>query len=132
MTHTCCHFGVLDREDMKLITYDNGRPAYEDLSGDMALVILDHDSSTIRDTRASKVERDNAELLDSLMEDFDRQLQEVEPTLRNLERFLQGYWRQRMAQVFVVDHNVVGEMKSCLNDVKTSECPRKRANKIGC
>ncbi|KAJ4229177.1 hypothetical protein NW759_003899 [Fusarium solani] len=130
MTHTCCHLGVFDRTFMKLVTNDDGNPAYEELysddsMGDMALVILDRDSNTIQETRTSKVERDNADLLNSLMKDFDRKLQGTEPTLETLQNFLRGYWRQRMARVFIVDDNAVDEMKTCLSNVQTYVLPER-------
>lgn len=122
MTHTCCHCGVLDRCTLQSCTSDNGHPAYDYDWRCNTPVILDCDTVVVQETRADVVQQRNAVLLDSLMEEFSRQLGGADATRGALNHFLNGFWRRRMATVFAVDEDILDEMKECLGEVKTRKC----------
>lgn len=119
MTHTCCHFRILDKHVLKFVTFDEHDPSYEQL------VILDHDAKVIQETRADKVEHKNANLLDSLMEEFSVQLNVAEPTVEKFVNFLNGDWRSRIERLFAVDEDIINGMRECLSDVKTHVWPER-------
>ncbi|KAJ4312054.1 hypothetical protein N0V84_010126 [Fusarium piperis] len=125
MTHTCCHFEVLDRNTLECVTSDDGRPAYMEVNKFNALVIVDCDTVAVQETRADEVEQRNAVLLDSLVEEFGRQLRRTEATRRTLEDFLHGFWRRRIEGLFAVDEDIVNGMKERLDDVKTYVWPER-------
>lgn len=124
MTHTCCYFAVLDRDSLKCVTSDDGRPDYTKVGFDNALVILDRDTSTILETRTDEAEQRNSALLNSLMEELNSQLDEVEPTMDNFVNFLKGDWRSRIERLFTVDEEIVNGMRERLSDVKTRKCSK--------
>ncbi|KAM6516485.1 hypothetical protein FALCPG4_014668 [Fusarium falciforme] len=119
MTHTCCHFQILDRGTSEFVSFEQCEPIYAQL------VILDHDAKVIQETRADKVEQKNAALLDSLMEEFSVQLNVAEPTVENFVKFLKGGWRSRIERLFTVDEDIVNGMRECLSDVKTHVWPER-------
>ncbi|EEU34027.1 uncharacterized protein NECHADRAFT_85464 [Fusarium vanettenii 77-13-4] len=124
MTHTCCHFGVLNMERLEIVTGGDGGPAYKSLWWHKWFVILGRKKAMIKKVRAGLWARGNASLLDSLMEEFDGELQGTEPSPETLKSFLNSYWRQRMAQLFHVDEESV-------NDVKTYKLPERAQRLLG-
>ncbi|RSL54327.1 hypothetical protein CEP54_009949 [Fusarium duplospermum] len=122
MTHTCCHFRILNKGTLKFVALD-GAPRLTEFGTNRQLVILDHDAKVIQETRADKIEQRNAALLDSLMEEFSGQLNMVEPTTKKFGHFLKGYWRSHIEQLFAVDEAIVNGMRECLSDVKTHVLP---------
>ncbi|WAO94620.1 Hypothetical protein NCS54_01221200 [Fusarium falciforme] len=119
MTHTCCHFQILDQDTLEFVTFDECDPSFKQL------VILDHDAKVIQKTRADRVEQKNAGLLDSLMEEFSVQLNVAEPTVENFVNFLKGDWRSRIERLFTVNEDIVNGMRESLSDVKTHVWPER-------
>ncbi|RMJ18082.1 hypothetical protein CDV36_002229 [Fusarium kuroshium] len=122
MTHTCCHFRILDKDALEFVTFEDA-PSYDRFREHRALVILDRGAKVITETRGDKVEQRNAALLDSLMEEFSGQLNMGEPTTKKFGHFLKGPWRSRIEQLFAVDEDIVNGMKEYLREVKTHVLP---------
>lgn len=105
MTHTCCMLEKLGK---------NGH--YID-------AILNCNPSTARDIRQSEEERRNAELLDTLTEEFSNVMQQ-DYQGKPLLDFIFGYWKTRIENLYAVREDEVQKMQKHVNNVRTGIWPR--------
>lgn len=64
-------------------------------------------------------ERRDAHQLDDLMEEFAGKIKKLGSSPKALEGFIWGYWRRRISELFVVDHEAVDDMERVLESVRT-------------
>lgn len=69
--------------------------------------------------RSDQREQENAALLETLMEEFIAYMIGMQPSPRSLEIFANGYWRQRMSEIYAVDLNKIKDINDCLIGTKT-------------
>ncbi|KAF5545133.1 hypothetical protein FMEXI_6184 [Fusarium mexicanum] len=110
MTHTCCEFTVVDRPDILSEKYD---------------VLMNCDQERWQKIRSDKREQENAALLETLMEDFMAYMIGMEPSQWSLEIFVNGYWRQRMSELYAVDADEIKDINNCLIGTKTYVLPHR-------
>ncbi|KAF5540053.1 hypothetical protein FNAPI_10593 [Fusarium napiforme] len=108
MTHTCCESTILDRPDISSEKFD---------------VLMNCDPGRWQKIRSDKREQENATLLETLMEEFIAYMIGMESSPRSLETFVNGYWRQRMSEIYAVDSNEMKDINSCLVGTKTHMLP---------
>jgi hypothetical protein len=72
--------------------------------------------------RSDKREQENAALLETLMEEFIAYMIGMESSPRSLEIFVNGYWRQRMSEIYAVDSNEIRDIRNRLIGTKTCKC----------
>ncbi|CVL04827.1 uncharacterized protein FMAN_12890 [Fusarium mangiferae] len=111
MTHTCCQFTVIDRPD---------------ISPDKFNLLMNCDPRKWQKIRSHKREQENAALLERLMEEFIAYMMHMRLSTRSLEIFVNGYWRQRMSEIYAVDSNEIKNIQNCLVGIKTQRCASKQ------
>jgi hypothetical protein len=104
MTHTCCML-----EDV-----ENGNRS-------KIKVILSCNPSTVKDIQQSEEERRNAELLDTLTEEFSNVMQQ-DYQAKSLFDFIFGYWKTRIEGLYAVREEEVQKMQNHVNNVRTGKC----------
>ncbi|KAJ4160287.1 hypothetical protein NW754_003413 [Fusarium falciforme] len=85
--------------------------------------ILNCNPSTTRDIRQSEEERRNAELLDTLTEEFSNVMQQ-DYQEKSLLDFIFGYWKTRIEDLYAVREDEVQKMQKHVNNVRTGIWPR--------
>ncbi|KAJ4321204.1 hypothetical protein N0V84_005451 [Fusarium piperis] len=105
MTHTCCMLEALEG------------------SREVFKITRNCDPTIVRDIRQSEVEKRNAELLDTLMEEFTNVMQKNYHASPLLD-FLFGYWKERIEYFYAVREDEVQEMQQHVNNVRTGIWPR--------
>ncbi|KAF5721691.1 hypothetical protein FMUND_3496 [Fusarium mundagurra] len=108
MTHTCCEFTILDRPDISSENFD---------------ALINCDPGRWQKIRNDKREQENAALLETLMQEFIAYMIGMESSPRSLEIFVNGYWRQRISEIYAVDLNEIKDMDSCLVGTQTYVLP---------
>ncbi|KAM6532854.1 hypothetical protein FALCPG4_005902 [Fusarium falciforme] len=103
MTHTCCMLEELRKNDH-----------YID-------AILNCNPSTARDIRQSEEEGRNAELLDTLTEEFSNIMQQ-DYQKKSLLDFIFGYWKTRIEGLYAVREEEVQKIQEHVNNVRTGKC----------
>ncbi|KAF4438243.1 hypothetical protein FACUT_5108 [Fusarium acutatum] len=73
--------------------------------------------------RSDKREQESAALLETLMEEFIAHMIGMKSSPRALEIFVDGYWRQRMSEIYAVDSNEIKAIKNCLVGTETYILP---------
>ncbi|KAM6520477.1 hypothetical protein FSOLCH5_005270 [Fusarium solani] len=81
-------------------------------------VILSCNPSTVKDIQQSEEERRNAELLDTLTEEFSNVMQQ-EYQAKSLFDFIFGYWKTRIEGLYAVREEEVQKMQNHVNNVRT-------------
>ncbi|KAJ4223507.1 hypothetical protein NW759_006143 [Fusarium solani] len=104
MTHTCCMLEDVETGNRSEIK-----------------VILSCNPSTVKDIQQSEEERRNAELLDTLMEEFSNVMQQ-EYQAKSLFDFIFGYWKTRIEGLYAVREEEVQKMQNHVNNVRTGKC----------
>lgn len=112
MTHTCCSLTCLD-------------PKKEHFNESKLLhnhwVITASRPKDIEATRSSAHEQENSQLLESLMKEFAHQMLNLDPGLDALEKFIWGYWRRRISEIYIVDPRKIVEMGNVVTKLQTGE-----------
>ncbi|KAF5620129.1 ankyrin repeats (3 copies) domain protein [Fusarium sp. NRRL 52700] len=108
MAHTCCEFTVVDRPDISSENVD---------------VLMNCDPERWQKIRSGKREQENAALLENLMEEFIAYMMDMESSPRSLDIFVNGFWRQRISEIYAVDADEIKDMKNCLVGTKTYVLP---------
>ncbi|KAF5675365.1 hypothetical protein FCIRC_7349 [Fusarium circinatum] len=116
MTHTCCEFAILDRLD---------------ISSEKFNVLMNCEPERWQKIRSNKREKENAALLESLMEEFIAYMIGMESSPRSLEIFVNGYWRQRISEIYAVDANETKDINSFLVGTKTYVLPDRVRDLLG-
>jgi hypothetical protein len=110
MTHTCCNLDV--------------HPTWE-------LAIQHRNRESFQQIRLDEEELQNAKLLDELMQELVQELREAVSHLGDFKEFIKGRWRRRMSELFVVDSEVVLNMRKTLSNVQTRNVPQSLKNLFG-
>ncbi|RSM00004.1 hypothetical protein CEP52_009408 [Fusarium oligoseptatum] len=112
--------GFLDRspEDPYNLGLNTNSTGWHYLAAHASIRAWDEDTKML----LHEASRWNAALLDSLTEEFSDQLNMAEPTTKEFNKFLKGYWRSRIEQLDV-DEDIVNGMRECLSDVRTHVLP---------
>ncbi|KAF4432125.1 hypothetical protein F53441_13844 [Fusarium austroafricanum] len=104
MTHTCC--------EIKTVKSPNPSPKNFQ-------VIMDCDKEKLQRIRSDQQEQQNAALLETLMQDFARCIENMITSKKALEVFILGYWRWRISELFTVDATFLSNLENCGVNVKT-------------
>ncbi|KAJ4371129.1 hypothetical protein N0V83_004345 [Neocucurbitaria cava] len=117
MRHTCCALKHVNLEEKRLrmpsdvVSQWWGWPK----------VIANRDPEMVQKIKSDQREQENAQQLDTLMEEFTTHLKRLEPSPKALESFVWGYWRRRISKLFTVDIELLDETERVVEDVRTCE-----------
>ncbi|KAF5252645.1 hypothetical protein FANTH_2540 [Fusarium anthophilum] len=100
MTHTCCEFAVIKRPDISSKKFN---------------ALMNCKPQRWQRIRSDKREQENAVLLETLMDEFIAYMVGMESSPRSLEVFVNGYWRQRISEIYAVDGDEIKNIKNCLS-----------------
>lgn len=100
MTHTCCSFESINEDIVKdLVSTVSCKPA----------AIFSCRAEKVQEIR-SCAERSSARLLEDLMAEFTLHLSRQSSDAQTFERFIAGYWRRRISEIYYPDLRVLCEM----------------------
>ncbi|KAI1457538.1 hypothetical protein F4805DRAFT_428169 [Annulohypoxylon moriforme] len=125
MEHTCCALSEVSVLDGKCVEIK-----YEMVPtwGMNRVVLVNRNPEMVRKVRADDSER---RLLESLMDEFTQELEKMGLSPKVLERFLWGYWRRRMSELYAVDPKILDEMGQFVDNVQTHVLPPGALNFLG-
>ncbi|KAF5597921.1 hypothetical protein FPCIR_3497 [Fusarium pseudocircinatum] len=94
-----------------------------DISAKKFSVLMNCKPERWQKIRSDQREQENAALLKTLMEEFIAYMIGMESSARCLEMFVNGYWRQRISEIFAVDADEIKDINNCLVGTKTYVLP---------
>ncbi|KAF0643237.1 hypothetical protein FPSE5266_09576 [Fusarium pseudograminearum] len=130
ITHTCCTFEVISDDIVTdLFSTASCKPA----------AIFGCRAEKVREIRSCDEERLSARLLEDLMSEFTSQLRRQGSDAQAFERFITGYWRRRISEIYHPNPQVLSEMEQhqifrgfkASSDVKKYVLPKRVLRLLG-
>ncbi|KAF5227261.1 hypothetical protein FAUST_11893, partial [Fusarium austroamericanum] len=121
MTHTCCSIKSISEYVVNdLVSTASEKPA----------AIFSFRDEKVQKIRSGAEERSSAHLLEDLMSEFNLLFSQQGSDAQTFERFIAGYWRRRISEIYYPDPQVLSEMKQhqafsglkASSDVETCRC----------
>jgi hypothetical protein len=125
MTHTCCYLEQLEdlRGGQGLGSAQRKAPSrkYEWEGCPKPHILANSGPQFAEEIRSDSLEQQNAQLLDTLMQEFEPQILSLDfSDPKALEGFIWGPWRRRVSDLFDVDHRIVAEMEQVVENVSVT------------
>jgi hypothetical protein len=121
MTHTCCGLEPVNVQEKRRFTDSEYEARYKvgNRFKGQPYVIVQCTPDRVEEIRSDEREQQNALQLDALMVEFVTQIKMVEPSYKAFETFINGYWRQRISDLYMVNPKVLNETGRDLEAVQT-------------